>query len=114
MPMVMNIQRQPRLIISTVRMGGASAGPSEEVQFQMPVGRPRSRTLYQSRTTRTAEENIGASPRPRKTRAMENCQNEPTKPAAAWASDHRPRPVASSRCGPTRSTSAPPGSCAKA
>jgi hypothetical protein len=61
-----NIQRQPKEIIRTVSSGGAMVGPSEEAQFQTPVGNPRSRTFHQSRTTRAAPENIGASPAPRK------------------------------------------------
>src|SRR5580693_9423475 len=93
-PMETNIQRQPKEIIRTVSSGGAMVGPSEEAQFQIPVGNPRSRTFHQSRTTRAAPENIGASPAPRKTRATTNCQKLPTRPAAAWASDqtNRPRP----------------------
>jgi hypothetical protein len=49
-----NIQRQPKEIIRTVSSGGAMVGPSEEAQFQIPVGNPRSRTFHQSRTTRRA------------------------------------------------------------
>ena len=41
-----NIQRQPKEIISTVSSGGAMVGPSEEAQFQIPVGNPRSRTFH--------------------------------------------------------------------
>src|SRR5580704_4667359 len=69
-PMETNIQRQPKEIIRTVSSGGAMVGPSEEAQFQIPVGNPRSRTFHQSRTARAAPENIGASPAPRKTRAI--------------------------------------------
>ena len=36
---------------SRARSGGAMVGPSEEAQFQIPVGNPRSRTFHQSRTT---------------------------------------------------------------
>jgi hypothetical protein len=42
-PMETNIQRQPKEIIRTVSRGGAMVGPSEEAQFQIPVGNPRSR-----------------------------------------------------------------------
>src|ERR1700758_1825311 len=99
-PMETNIQRQPKEIIRTVSSGGAMVGPSEEAQFQIPVGNPRSRTFHQSRTARAAPENIGASPAPRKTRATTNCQKLPTKPATACASDqtNRPRPNAVGQC----------------
>ncbi len=111
---MMNIQRQPTDTMSAVSNGGAMVGPSEEVQFQIPVGRPRPRTLYQSRTTRTAPENIGASPRPRNARVRTNCQKPATKPAVACATDQITRPAPSTRRGPSRSSSAPPGSWAKA
>src|SRR5580704_4787084 len=54
-PMETNIQRQPKEIISTVSSGGAIVGPSEEAQFQIPVGNPRSRTFHQSRTIRAGK-----------------------------------------------------------
>src|ERR1700747_695650 len=77
-----NIQRHPKEIIRTVSSGGAMVGPSEEAQFQIPVGNPRSRTFHQSRTTRAAPEKIGASPAPRKTRATRSCPNRPAQPSA--------------------------------
>ena len=86
-------------------MGAAIAARLMEAGHQVTVW---------NRTTRTAEENIGASPAPRKTRATTNCQKLPTRPAPAWASDQTNRPRPSRRRGPTRSVSAPPGSWLKA
>jgi hypothetical protein len=80
----------------------------------MPIPRPRWRALNQSRTTRTQEENIGASPMPRNTRATLNWVKLPTRPAAACARDQIVSPEASSRRGPIRSISAPLGSWKKA
>ena len=41
-----------------VRGIDAIVGPSEEAQFQTPVGDPRPRTFHQSRTTGAAPENM--------------------------------------------------------
>jgi hypothetical protein len=43
--MVTNIQRQPKPIINAVRIGGAMAGPNDDVQFQMPVSTPEKKCI---------------------------------------------------------------------
>jgi hypothetical protein len=67
--MMMNIQRQPNVSISAVGTGAASPVPSVEEPLKMPVASPRWRTANQSRTTRPAEGNCGASPMPSSRRA---------------------------------------------
>ena len=105
----MNIQRQPSAIIRQVTTGGAMAGPRVEAELKMPVGAPRSRTLYQLRTTRAPSGNWGDSPMPRNTRVQTNWPMVLTKPTATWASDHRITPMPSSQRGPRRSIIAPTG-----
>jgi len=112
--MIMNIQRQPKLSIRNVSSGTAMAVPSVEAQLNTPVARPRSRGLNQSRTTRAPVGNCGASPMPSSMRAPKNWRKLLTKPPSTCASDHSDRPSVSSSRGPSRSTSAPVGSCAKA
>src|ERR1041384_7890032 len=67
-PMVMNIQRQPRCSIRIVSSGAAIAVPRLLEQFQMPVARPRSRGANQSATMRAQLGNWGDSPTPSKPR----------------------------------------------
>ena len=95
-------------------LGTAIAVPSEEAQLKMPVARPRSRGLNQSRTTRAQVGNCGASPMPSRMRAPKNSPNPRTNPPSTCATDQRPRPQVNRMRGPNRSTIAPVGNCAKA
>jgi hypothetical protein len=109
-----NIHRHPRPSMRVVSSGPAMAVPSVEEELMIPVAVPRERTLNQSRTTRMPEGNCGASPAPSTTRAAMNSPNDTAVPAMACALDHTTMPIASSRRGPSLSTSAPTGSCATA
>lgn len=71
-PMMMNMLRQPKDSRSTVRMGGASAGPMVDDVTKMPVGLPRSRCANHSDTTFAPAGNCGASPMPSAMRAARN------------------------------------------
>ena len=113
-PMVTNMERQPKLSIRKVSSGSAMAVPSEEAQFQMPVAVPRWRMLNQSRDTRAQVGKCGASPTPSTMRAPTNVQNDVTMPPSICPNDQQVRPSVSISRGPSRSASAPAGSCAKA
>ena len=112
--MIMNMVRQPKFSIRKVSSGTAIAVPNDEAQLKMPVARPRSRGLNQSRTTRAQVGNCGASPTPSSTRAPKNSPKPLTSPPNTWARDHRLSPNVSRRRGPSLSTMAPVGSCEKA
>ena len=71
-PMMTNIARQPKAVMSRVISGAESAGPIEEESRNTPVGRPRSRGLKQSRTTRALIGNCGDSPAPSSMRMAQN------------------------------------------
>ena len=112
--MIANIARQPNAVISAVTTGPATAVPSVDEQFHMPVAVPREARANQSRVTRALAGDTGASPKPSPMRATKNTPIPVAAPPQASATDQSTRPPESMRRGPTRSTSAPAGSCAKA
>ena len=112
--MMKNIRRQPNAAMSAVKSGGASAGPRLDDELNRPVGNPRSRMWYQLLTTRAPVGNCGASPMPSAMRVATNCRMLVANPPHACATDQRASPAASKIRGPTLSTKAPVGNCAKA
>ena len=88
----MNIQRQPNASIRAVSTGAASPVPNVDAELKMPVAKPRSRTANQSRTTRPAEGNCGASPMPSNSRAMKNCPMLVTTPHSSGRRTRAPVP----------------------
>ena len=112
--MMMNIQRQPKRVMSRVSNGAAIAVPSVDEQFQMPVAVPRPVGGNQSRTMRALAGDCGASPRPSRTRATANWAKPATRPPATWATDQSAKPAERMRRAPSRSSSAPAGNWARA
>src|SRR5215813_12771533 len=101
--------RQPKPAISATAIGGVNAAPRRAPECVMPCAKPLSPAGSQNESARVAVGNAPASPIPKKNRTTYIDHLPRANEVAAVKADHQKTNIASTRRGPNRSPSQPPG-----